>query len=285
MIRTLNLDGLFTPVQAPEIEYNLFRFPGGEWHIKLNNNIDYSTIDKVVITHRVNSMEHFMQILIAKDALEIKGVKHFELFIPYIPYARQDRAEVNGESFTLKVFAKLLNSAKFDKVIVLDAHSNVSTALIDNCHNKFPSDYIGASILNILSKNPEGLYLVTPDAGANKKYAKIPSTFSSLKILGMIKCDKTRNMETGELSGFEVFVDDLNGKPCLIIDDICDGGGTFIGLAQELKKKNCGRLYLYVSHGIFSKGLKELSTYYSIFTTNSISDINNDFIVKQFKIG
>jgi ribose-phosphate pyrophosphokinase len=77
------------------------------------------------------------------------------------------------------------------------------------------------------------------------------------------------------LEGFRVYEDDLQGKDCLIVDDICDGGGTFIGLAKELKKHNAGNLYLSVSHGIFSKGLKELNQYFTnIFTTDSFKTID-----------
>ncbi|MAX71916.1 MAG: hypothetical protein CMC76_12600 [Flavobacteriaceae bacterium] len=77
------------------------------------------------------------------------------------------------------------------------------------------------------------------------------------------------------MEGFRVYEDDLQGKDCLIVDDICDGGGTFIGLAKELKKHNAGNLYLAVSHGIFSKGLEELNQYFTkIFTTDSFKTVN-----------
>jgi ribose-phosphate pyrophosphokinase len=86
------------------------------------------------------------------------------------------------------------------------------------------------------------------------------------------------------LAGFEVFANDLKGDDCVIVDDICDGGRTFIGIAQELKMKNAGDIYLCVSHGIFSHGFDELRKYFKkIFTTNSFKDINDE-IVKQIEI-
>jgi len=132
--RCLNLDGMFTPVPMSEIEYEFLKFSGGELHIKLNNNIDYSNIGKVIITHRIKSMDDLMAIFIAKNALALKGVREFDLIMPYIPYTRQDRKCYDGESFTLKVFTQLLNSAKFDNVLCIDSHSDVAPALIDNCN-------------------------------------------------------------------------------------------------------------------------------------------------------
>ena len=76
----------------------------------------------------------------------------------------------------------------------------------------------------------------------------------------------------------------MEGSDILIVDDICDGGRTFIGLAEELKKKNAGDLYLFVTHGIFSQGFSELKKHFKkIFSTNSFNDFNQDDVL-QFKI-
>lgn len=273
-VRTLNLDGMFMPIVLPEIEFDKMVFSGGEQHIKLNNNIDYSQIDSVVITHRVRSTDDLMQVLIAKDALSIKGIKHFVLVMPYIPYARQDRKCFEGESFTLKVFTDVLNSAKFDTVYVLDSHSDVAPALINNCVNIDNTRFVG-SVLKSLDFLP---VLISPDAGSNKKANKLSIHFE----LDLVKCDKIRDTQTGNLSGFEVFSNDLKGRNCIIVDDICDGGGTFVGLTEELKKKNAGDVYLFVTHGIFSKGFDVFkNTLKHIYCTNSFSDITNEFVTQQ----
>lgn len=276
-IRILNLDGMFIPVSYPEIEFKLFKFSGGELHIKLNNNIDYSVIGKVIITHRIRSTDDLMAVLIAKDALELKGIKSFDLIMPYVPYARQDRKCFNGESFTLKVFTDILNSAKFDTVHIFDAHSDVAPALINNCVNHDNEQIV----MNVLDDNFDlPPILISPDAGANKKANKLAVNLG----LDLVKCDKVRDPKTGALSGFEVFTFDLLGKKCLIVDDICDGGGTFLGLAEELKKKNAGDLYLFVTHGIFSKGIDLLTKSFDfIYTTNSFNDIKHDYAI-QYKI-
>ena len=87
------------------------------------------------------------------------------------------------------------------------------------------------------------------------------------------------------LTGFKVYAEDLKGCDCLIVDDICDGGGTFIGLANELKNKNAGKLYLAVSHGIFSRGFDDLEKCFTkIFTTDSIKKPEHNSLT-QIKIG
>jgi ribose-phosphate pyrophosphokinase len=297
MIRSLNLDGMFVPSPLPEIEFKMMQFNGGEWNIKLNSNIDYSKVDKVVISHRIKDGNDIMKVLIAHDALKRKGIKSFDLIIPYIPYARQDRVCVEGESFTLKVFTDIINSMNFETVIVFDAHSDVAPALINNCENHSNATFIKEAIIdwgiNTRTVNPEkNLLLVSPDSGANKKIKKLHSELPYPEMV-IVKCDKKRELKSGALSGFEVFATDLEKKDCLIVDDIADGGATFIGIAEALKEKNAGDIYLFVTHGIFSKGFTHLlEPIKKIYTTNSFNDIvirdftkeQTETYVKQFKI-
>lgn len=123
-------------------------------------------------------------------------------------------------------------------------------------------------------------YLISPDAGSNKKI------FDLAKLIDydgeIIRCDKLRDIVTGNIIETIVYKDDLNGKDCLIVDDICDGGRTFIQLATALKQKNCGKIYLIVTHGIFSYGFDVLSDNIDgIFCTNSVSDIRDGTIISD----
>lgn len=295
---------MFQPTVFPEIEFELIIFSGGELHIKLNKRIDYFNVTKVVITHRVNCMNDVMAILIAVDALERLGIKHFDLVMPYIPYARQDRYDYNeniGESFTLSVFANLINSAGFDNVYSWDAHSDVSKGLIKYVHDRDNSEYVIQAIddscntaskvgvaTTIYTRDKSPIWLISPDSGANKKINSLHTKLSkeeSFTIEGVVKCDKKRDVATGKLSGFTVPDMDFKGLNGFIVDDICDGGGTFIGLAEELRKRNVGKLYLFVTHGIFSKGIAELSEIFEkIYCTDSIKDISESWDIKQLKI-
>lgn len=238
-------------------------FPSGT---EINLSVDRDLNNhKAIITIRREHLRDIMYLLLMTDAFRRQGVKEIHLEIPYLPYARQDRVMNPGEPFSLKVFADLLNLQNFASVTMFDVHSDVATALINN----------SVSIPNYeLVRKSLGLgVVICPDAGA---YKKIYKTCQAVGYTGeIILCNKIRNTATGEITGTKVFADDINGQDCYIIDDICDGGATFVGIAKELKKKNAGDVYLIVSHGIFSKGTN-LEGIKHTFTTDSFCyDQNN----------
>jgi ribose-phosphate pyrophosphokinase len=270
----LNLDPAFQPFLGDNIKFETFSFPGGEQHIKLQMPVQ---LDHSYITHRARSFKDIELILLAADALRRIEAKNIELLLPYFPAARQDRVMVKGEPLSVKVYADLINSVNFDRVIIFDPHSEVTPALLNNCEVLYNHEFIKTVIENI----GHDLCLVSPDGGALKKIYKVSEYAGGIDV---VECSKMRDVKTGALAGFRVNSDDLKGRNCLIVDDICDGGGTFIGLANELKKKNAGDLYLAVSHGIFSRGFDELLKYFkTIFTTNSFQDIVHENVI-QFGI-
>ncbi|MGH1338537.1 MAG: ribose-phosphate diphosphokinase [Aureispira sp.] len=262
----LNLDPNFTPYGASDaLTFQLFTFSGGEPHFKVLETLD--TIKAITITHRIRSFNDMGVLLLAVDALQRAGVKQLELILPYFPAARQDRVMVPGEPLSVKIYADLINNLHFDKVTIFDAHSEVAIALLNNCQALSNHTFIQQIVQEL---GP--IQLIAPDGGALKKIYKLAAHLEG--AYPVVECSKSRDVRTGKLSGFKVFADNLQGADCLIVDDICDGGGTFMGLATALKEKNAGRLYLAVSHGIFSKGLEQLSQHFEqIFTTNAFKDI------------
>lgn len=266
----LNLDHNFKPFSdKKEIEFQSFIFSGGEPHIKIKPDFDVS--ETVTITHRINSFNDFGLLLLAIDALKRMDVKLINVFIPYFPAARQDRVMIAGEPLSVKVYADILNSLKLNKITVFDAHSEVTSALLDNC--EVISNH--AFIAEVLKKIGNDVKLISPDGGALKKIYKVSEYLGGIDV---VECSKSRDVKTGKLSGFKVYDDNLQGMDCLIVDDICDGGGTFIGLAEELKKKNAGKLYLAVSHGIFNKGFESMKAFEKIFTTNSFREFDEEMV-------
>jgi ribose-phosphate pyrophosphokinase len=269
------LDKQFNPFGSGLlIQFESFIFSGGEPHIKIITDFDIK--ETVTIAHRLNSFNDLGLLCVAIDALKRLGVKNIELFIPYFPAARQDRVMVGGEPLSVKVYADIINNLRLNKVIIFDPHSEVTPALLNNCQVIDNHVFI-QKVIGVIGKEVK---LISPDGGALKKIYKL-SHF--LKGVDVVECSKSRDVKTGQLSGFKVYDDDLKGTDCLIVDDICDGGGTFIGLAEELKKKNAGKLYLAISHGIFSKGFDELAKYFEvIFTTDSFKNIEHKN-VRQIK--
>lgn len=267
----LNLDKNFKPTSDEQIEFESFIFSGGEPHIKICTPIENI---EVCISHRLNSFNDIGILYMAVDALKRMNGSLSKLYIPYFPGARQDRIMVKGEPLSVKVYADIINSLGFKKIIVFDPHSEVTPSLINNC--EIVTNHL--FIHQVIKQLDHGVILISPDGGSLKKIYKLSEYLGGLPV---VECSKSRNVKNGKLSGFKVYEDDLKGHDCLIVDDICDGGGTFIGLADELKKKNSGRLYLAVSHGIFSKGLNELANSFEmIFTTNSIKESNHPKVVQ-----
>lgn len=259
----LNLDPYFTPfgIERQWMLFNGIMFPSGfERHIKITDSV-YSDI---TITARILNSDDIIEILLAVDAIRrIRQDCNIGLCIPYLPYARQDRVMVKGEPLSIKVMADIINSQNFTEVMIYDAHSDVGPALINNCVNISNHNYI-ESILDKV----EDYWLVSPDSGAEKK---IYGLSKSLKTDSIVRGNKHRDVTTGKITGTSIDVSDLKGKDCYIVDDICDGGRTFIELSKILRKSNAGDIYLIVSHGLFTKGIAVLEPFFKgIYTTNSV---------------
>jgi ribose-phosphate pyrophosphokinase len=276
MIRTLELSKGFQPalgivkVKGEDVEY-----PAGEVSIKLTgtDNIKGNTF---VIRTRLNSPSDIIRLVMAANALKEQGATTIKAFIPYFPYSRQDRVCQKGEAFSLKVICDTLESSSVDEITTYDAHSNVIATLFEERHGirciKFRNNSnvleVGAMIERKKLRGKD-IILVCPDQGASKKTQGILDALPIFK--GTVYCNKIRKL-TGNIE-YIPLRENLKGKIPFVVDDICDGGATFIALAEQLKLCEAEKPHLFVSHGVFSKGINVLLEHYeSIGTTNSISN-------------
>jgi len=169
----------------------------------------------------------------------------------------------------------------FTNVYVFDPHSDVTPALINNCKIINNHAFVEEVVYELSKLGVNDYSLVSPDNGANKKIKQLYShlyhganiKYSNSTVEGIIFCDKTRDLATTKITGFEVLSGEVKDKNCIIVDDICDGGGTTIGLAKELKLKGAKSIYLVVSHGIFSKGVEVLDIFDGVYATDSFCSI------------
>lgn len=170
------------------------------------------------------------------------------LYFKYLPYARQDKLVSNDTTFALKTFLKLLNTMNFHKIIVIDPHNFDSVRV--NCQFQaiYPIDDAQLTFDEVKAD-----LVCYPDKGALSKYTNI---YNFPYIYG----EKVRDQFTGNITSYKVVSSgyDLSGKNVLIIDDICDGGATFKILAKDLLAAGANSVVLFVSHGIFSRGLQTL---------------------------
>lgn len=220
-------------------------FPGGEEFVATTGKLPLDGMN-IEILADLRSSKEVIQLLMLTDILKRYANRdaYFTLNLGYLPYARQDRL-FKRESFSLKVFCNLINSLGFDKVLVSDCHSEVGLALLNNVKHKTQLQCLSyKKETHNLAHRAE--VIVAPDAGAAKKAQEIADYYGK----PMVQCLKTR---VGDTISIQV-LGDITGKVALVVDDICDGGGTFLALAGALAGKAPKELNLYVTHGIFSKG-------------------------------
>ncbi len=217
------------PIELVNGAYDTSIFPGGEVHVIV-------TKPSVQVKAIIKNSEDIMRLLLLNDALKRMGYFINELYIPYFPYARQDRVCNKGEALSVKVMADLINTLGVTKVLILDPHSDVLMPLLDRCVVTKPdlTSVIGDKLV------------VCPDAGAEKRILKLKRPY--------VMATKVRDVETGDILETRLY-GDVEGRDCIIVDDICDGGRTFIELAKVLKAAGANTVDLYVTHGIFSKGM------------------------------
>ena len=251
-------------IRINDKKIDMKHFPDGTMLIK------YLADDEITkITWLYDNDEECMLMYFLVKHLRTRGVKRIELLMPYIPNARMDRVKNSDEVFTLKYFAEFINDLKFDSVEVLDPHSNVSAALINNISIIEPTDIVLSLLKNV---NPDGnTMLFFPDEGAMKRYSHIASKCDIPYVFGM----KNRDWRSGEILGLEVLgeTDAVPGKNILIIDDFCSRGGTFLHSAKALKAMNAADIDLYVSHlenSVWEGDMIRSGLVRNIYTTNSI---------------
>ncbi|MEQ4450204.1 ribose-phosphate diphosphokinase [Kosakonia sp. YIM B13605] len=231
-------------------------FPDGAVWLKVTGKLPPFGQQMRVRVAAMRDMNDFMLLAQLVDAVRHAtdiAVSHLEL--AWLPWARQDRHMVPGDSFALKVFANLLNTLNFNKVFVLDPHSDAAAAAINNCVAiSQESCLMQSETLRRAIGNRE-LMLVAPDAGALKKIHNVAKASGAQEYAILTK---ERDVATGNLTGFALVAGDVAGKDLLIVDDLCDAGGTFIGSAQVLRDAGARSVSLYVTHGVFSKGVENL---------------------------
>ena len=258
--------------RAGDMSFELFTFPDGQPHLKLlTDPVDDSFHEATIETAIRNPMELFTTLL-AKDVLANNGYK-VNLDIRYLMGARMDRRIGDEHPFTLSQVANVLlcGGNQFNNFRILDCHSNVALGMLE-AENVLPEQVV-RDVLNQLPPQR----IIIPDMGATERVTELSHHYLGWHKSIAVQCVKHRDMQTGKLTGFEVKQPTaVRGKECLIIDDICDGGGTFIGLAEALREAGATKVRLFVTHGIFSKGLP-LKGIDRVFTTNSYHETKEDW--------
>lgn len=254
---------------------NCFKFSGGELQIRLPD-MNVKCGDTIYVNTILNSSDAIMEMMLVDDALYHEyGNEDVRIILVanYLPYARQDRVCYKGEACSSDVLRNILESTNFDYIHFADIHSPQT----------FSKRFVEYTQLSIFENNPFIMddvdVVISPDKGATKKAKAIAEHFN----VPVSQSSKIRNPDTGELT--QITIDDtvdLTDKTLMIVDDICDGGGTFIWTAKELLKHKPKSIKLYVTHGIFSRGVECIidGGIDHIYTTDSIYGANSGVMTK-----
>ena len=304
MRKIINLDD---PSQS-SIEYTISKFPDGQQSLTINDPNSLEEHDSeygiyeitrfypVRIYKRLRDFKDVEILLCATAALKEIGVSNISLYIPYFIGARSDRKfSEGGFNYVKDVISPIINSQGYSEVIVLDPHSDAIESCISNFKKDTNIEFSKMCISSIcgMGINKDDIAIISPDAGALKK---IYDVAEKNEISDVIVASKHRDIKTGKIVSTNVPLDMTHAnKTFVIFDDICDGGRTFVEIAKVVKEKFPeNKIFLCVTHGIFSNSFLELSKHFeNVFSTNSYSDIecakHSDYTVdskflRQFKV-
>ena len=263
-------------------------FPNNE--IKMNEKqvIEAMEMNGTKILFKYQNDSDLIKLIFLKEYIDCTfsiqfGKHNSELTIYYMPYSRMDRSQ-EGSAFTLKYVAELINSLKFSRVKILEPHSDVTLALVDNSYPGWISlEILGevvrtnlpSKIYNYITFDINSDYIYFPDAGAEKRYS------SEVNIINKLMGIKHRNFQTGKIESLQIVGDTKNPlirNRVIMIDDLCSKGGTFSMAARQLKKIGAEDIYLVVTHcedTIEQGNILTEDDITAVYTTNSILTIKH----------
>lgn len=242
--------------------FSMMTFPAGEPHIKVqNDNSDKGELTEIATISGCEAAD-LVTLGMWADASRQRGARTVAV-MPYLPGARADR----GLPFGASVYATIINGMKLDRVVCFDPHSPVMPGLLNNLTIVDSASVIRREVIGRADSDRHAQRfagIIAPDAGAVDRASRV----ATATHLPLYRALKHRNPDTGKLSGFSCDPLPATGR-FLVVDDICDGGGTFMGLAEATGLPR-ERLGLWVSHGVFSGRAPALADHYSeIWTSDS----------------
>jgi len=221
----------------------LTRFSDGEIRVQINESVREKRV--FIVQSLCNpANDHIMEMLLLADAAKRASAKEVNLVIPYYAYARQDRKDQPRVPISAKVLANLIQSVGADRVIVVDLHAEQIQGFFD-----IPVEHITALPLfaeYLKNEGIEDLVIVSPDAGGAKRANKLAKKLGAeLAIIYKMR-PRPNAVEVFDVIG------NVEGKNCVIVDDIVDTAGTLVAAADMLLKKGAKSVRACITHGVLS---------------------------------
>src|SRR3989338_5705797 len=261
------------------IKAEVKKFADHEIFVEIQENVRGEDIF-VIQSTSYPANDNIMELLITIDALRRASAKRITAVMPYFGYARQDRKAAPRTPISAKLVANLITSAGADRVLTIDLHAGQIQGFFD-----IPLDNLYAAPVFVRhireNFNLENLVVVSPDVGGLVRARAIAKKISAdLAIV-----DKRR--ERAGTSEVMNIIGEVEGKNCIIVDDMVDSGGTLCNAAEALLEKNAISVSAYITHGVLSgKAVDRInsSKLKSLIITNSIAADEKARSVKNIKI-
>ncbi|KAA2214791.1 ribose-phosphate pyrophosphokinase [Teichococcus oryzae] len=233
-------------LNLPLTQASIRRFADMEVFVEIHENIRGEDVF-VVQSTSYPANDNLMELLITLDALKRSSARRITAVVPYFGYARQDRKSGPRTPISAKLVANLITEAGADRVLTLDLHAGQIQGFFD-----IPVDNLFAAPLfarDILERyKGRDLMVVSPDVGGVVRARAIAARLhTDLAII-----DKRR--PRAGVSEVMNVIGDVDGRDCILVDDIVDSGGTLCNAADALIKNGAKSVSVYVTHGVFSGG-------------------------------
>ena len=233
-------DYLKTPLGDAEVT----RFEDGEVSVRFNENIRGS--DVFIVQATGAPAENLMELLVMLDAAKRASARRVTAVLPYFGYARQDRKDQPRAPITAKLVANLITTAGADRVLTMDLHSAQIQGFFD-----IPFDHLYSAPVLIeyfAQKQFSDLMVVAPDIGSVKMARAYAKRLGGDLALVDKRRPKPDSVEVMNIIG------EVEGKTCMLVDDMVDTAGTLCRAAQALKDEGAVKVVAYITHPVLSGG-------------------------------
>lgn len=246
--------------------YECRQFSNGEWHFRLIETVRNCQVVLLQCFNNVN--EDLIQLLLAVDAVKHGGAEEVVVVLPMFPYSRQDRMHKSGVPISAKLICDLLVASGVDRIVTTDLHNDAIQGFVSSHHAHFDHVELTSFLaFNLKKKLPliSDYVFVSPDAGAVKRTTKLMEACGSHDMVIMTKTRSRANIvDNIQLIG------EVEGRDVIIVDDMCDTGGTMVKAVDELINRGSKSQCLVFSHGVFSGPAYKNMDGLRVFCTNSL---------------
>jgi ribose-phosphate pyrophosphokinase len=226
-------------------EVDIHRFANGEVYVRFLTSVRGGDVF-VLQTHAPMVNEHMMETLVMIDALKRASARRITAVLPFFPYSRQDKKHLSREPISAKLMADLLHTAGADRVMSVDLHAGQIQGFFD-----FPFDHLTAHplLIDYMTNEVGGdIVMTAPDAGR----VGVADRFAKKLGADLAVVHKRRDpMVHGDVDVLHV-VGDVQGRRCVLVDDMIDSGGTIVKAAQALKDHGAAEVYAAATHAVLS---------------------------------